>query len=319
MKSSIFLQGSRVGTTLSLWPDIEAKEGSHGPEAALASRSAQPVPARENPTNGTSGPSSSHSSRSAPPVSCSGSKSPRLSLSERLGDVLKRRTARFGSMEYSQTWNRRATPQGRVFWAHTASARRILDSDCIGWAPPRAEDAESSGMRHGRGVADTLTAQASLAGWPTASARDYKDTPGMATEGTNPDGSTRSRLDQLPRVAQLCVIGRPVSPENPPTHGQTTIAGWATPMAGTPAQNGNNAAGNSDYSRMVMRVATGTAPTGSSAATGSTAGFQLNPHFSLWLMGYPTSWHDAGASALRSSREPATQSCPKSQPSSSAP
>ena len=30
----------------------------------------------------------------------------------------------------------------------------------VGWATPRAEDAESAGMRHSRGVADTLTAQA---------------------------------------------------------------------------------------------------------------------------------------------------------------
>lgn len=41
------------------------------------------------------------------------------------------------------------------------------------------------------------------AGWPTASSRDWKDTPGMATTGVNPDGSERTRLDQLPRVAQL--------------------------------------------------------------------------------------------------------------------
>jgi hypothetical protein len=47
----------------------------------------------------------------------------------------------------------------------------------VGWATPRAEDAESAGMRHGRGVADTLTAQAGqgLAGWPTP-------TGSMATE-----------------------------------------------------------------------------------------------------------------------------------------
>lgn len=37
--------------------------------------------------------------------------------------------------------------------------------------------------------------------WPTASARDWKNTPGMAIEGTNPDGSTRQRQDQLARVA----------------------------------------------------------------------------------------------------------------------
>lgn len=34
-----------------------------------------------------------------------------------------------------------------------------LDALTAGWATPRAEDAESSGMRHNRGVADTLSAQ----------------------------------------------------------------------------------------------------------------------------------------------------------------
>ncbi len=73
------------------------------------------------------------------------------------------------------------------------------DAQAAGWATPRAEDSESSGMRHARGVADTLTAQS--AGWATPSSRDWKDTPGMATEGTNPDGSARTRIDQLPRQA----------------------------------------------------------------------------------------------------------------------
>ena len=52
-------------------------------------------------------------------------------------------------------------------------------------------------------------------GWPTASARDWKDTTGMATTGTNPDGSTRSRLDQLPRVAGLTATGSPAVTEKP--------------------------------------------------------------------------------------------------------
>ena len=42
------------------------------------------------------------------------------------------------------------------------------------WATPRAEDSESSGMRWGRGVADTLTAQASLSTWATPAHRDYR-------------------------------------------------------------------------------------------------------------------------------------------------
>jgi len=38
-------------------------------------------------------------------------------------------------------------------------------------------------------------------GWATPSARDWKDTPGMATTAIDPDGSTRLRNDQLPRQA----------------------------------------------------------------------------------------------------------------------
>lgn len=35
---------------------------------------------------------------------------------------------------------------------------------------------------------------------------------------------------------------------------QTAVATWPTPMAGTPAQNGNNYAGNNDFSRRVMEI-----------------------------------------------------------------
>jgi hypothetical protein len=88
------------------------------------------------------------------------------------------------------------------------------------WATPRAEDGESAGMRHSRGVADTLTAQSRLASWVTPSSRDWKDTPGMSEAGTNPDGSGRKRLDQLPCQAQLMVsgggqIGSPAGTEKP--------------------------------------------------------------------------------------------------------
>jgi hypothetical protein len=106
------------------------------------------------------------------------------------------------------------------------------------WATPKAEDSECAGAH--RGVADTLTAQSSLAAWTSPSARDWKDTAGMATTGTNPDGSERSRLDQLPR--------------------QVNLASWPTPMAGTPAQNGNNEAGNNDSSRKTVELASWASP-----------------------------------------------------------
>lgn len=36
--------------------------------------------------------------------------------------------------------------------------------------------------------------------WPTATARDWKDSPGMSTVSKNPDGSVRNRTDLLPRA-----------------------------------------------------------------------------------------------------------------------
>lgn len=244
------------------------------PQACPASLSAPAANKKARAMIDTSGRSSSISPESA-------------ALNESLVSRLRERLASIGSMEYRQTWKRRATPSGRLFWEHTALARRIEDSACIGW--------------------------------PTASARDWKDTPGMATTGTNPDGSERTRLDQLPRVAAL--------------------AAWSTPMAGTPAQNGNNESGNNDSSRKTAELAMagwttpqahdvsprgsgqkekhgtkhgcadlntdaqsvlGTTLPSSPAETENTVASRgkLNPAFSLWLMGFPKNWLTCGMRAM---------------------
>lgn len=277
-------------------------------------------------------------------------------------------------MEYSQTWNLRATPQGRPFWAHTASVLRTSVNDSTGWPAPLATDekwrcsTQEAAMRRIKSgkqislevIAHTLSGwptpnwhdgqrpdcdlkstqggnlnrDAHLAGRPTASARDWKDTAGMSETGVNPDGSTRSRLDQLPRVAQLAGWATPRAEDSESSgmrHGRGVadtltaqavhLAGWVTPTVGDSAGARNSTAnrktipptgvhaGNTlvDLADMV----TGLTPYGSPAATASTAGFQLSPAFSLWLMGFPTSWHDAGVCALRFLREPETPLSPK--------
>lgn len=73
-------------------------------------------------------------------------------------------------------------------------------------ATPRSEDSQCAGAH--RGTADTLHSQTKLASVATPSKRDWKDSPGMSEPGVDPDGSIRSRLDQLPRQAQLAASGQ---------------------------------------------------------------------------------------------------------------
>ena len=85
------------------------------------------------------------------------------------------------------------------------------------------------------------------------------------------------------------------------------LAGWPTPMAGTPAQKGYNAAGNNDSSRKTVDVCKVDQPIRYTASgqvlTGSDAGMessgQLNPDHSRWLMGYPPAWQRCVVTAMR--------------------
>jgi len=86
---------------------------------------------------------------------------------------------------------------------HTASLEHVVKFSAV--ATPRSEDSQCAGAH--RGNPDTLHAQANLASRSTPSSRDWKDSSGMSVTGVDPDGSTRSRLDQLPRQAQLAATG----------------------------------------------------------------------------------------------------------------
>ena len=231
-----------------------------------ANPSRQPGKAKATATRAICGPHSTGSSASR-------------DLSESLANRLKRRLGSGGSTEYSLTWRDSDTPAGRRFYLLRASGRRTSDTGCIGWPTARAEDSESTGAH--RGTLDTLTSATRLAGWPTP----RTPTGGPESAARKQElGRTESGGGDLASVAILS--GWPPA----------TTRDWRDGRASDATMDKN--------ARPLNEVVQqhGPTPDPSSAATESTAGFRLNPLFSLWLMGYnPAAW--------ASCAERVTQSC----------
>lgn len=85
------------------------------------------------------------------------------------------------------------------------------------------------------------------------------------------------------------------------------FTGWPTPMAGTPAQNGNNAAGNTDSSRKTVELAGWPTPQASDGSGGGQEKRALNPARSNDLMDFALLAR--GPARLTASGELLTGSC----------
>jgi len=221
----------------------------YGPALALANLSARQAKEMGLMMSGICGRHGSNSSRSA-------------ALIESLANRLRQRTASLGSTLYTLTWKQRVTPAGLSISALRASAPRTSGNGSTwptptsrdhkdgpycpnvpiaalpsraawlaNWNTPRASDGSNGGPNQAGGA---LSADAALAGWGTPTATEA---------GGSPERFVQRKLEKVGGDAVTLL------------NMQVQFAGWPTPMAGTPAQNGNNAAGNNDSCRKSVELA----------------------------------------------------------------
>jgi hypothetical protein len=237
----------------------------------------------------------------------------------------------FGTPEYVLRWSRLDTPLGAPICALRASARTAKSGLCVaihlpsngrvwdlrtsgngcssisemsGWPTPNAMPPNRGGLqsnpekamkRRQQGHQFNLDDAACIAGWSTCSSRDWKDTPGMAATGVNPDGSIRYRADQLPR--------------------QAALAGWPTPDAqamnvgADPEKHMARLAllkekhGNGNGAGLTLGIVSGLTSISSPAPMEKRGA--LNPAFAAWLMQLPVEWCQAMIRAQRTLKQSA--------------
>lgn len=221
----ISLPESVSGAMPCVLPDGQIAD-PHGLAAALASLSARQVKALGLQTSGIYGPPGSTSSHSA-------------DLQSSLENRLRARTQTLGSTLYTLTWKAWVTPSGVSRFRLRASVPRTSATGPTGWPTPTTRDWKDGGYQPNVPLNALLGRVAWLAGWPTPNSAvvDAKPRPPI----------TRGRKPTDPQISVADVA--------------VHLCGWPTPMAGTPAQNGNNAAGNNDSSRKTVALAGWGTPT----------------------------------------------------------
>jgi len=294
-------------------PDLPAglTTENSGPAPVRASRSRRPAKGSEPMTQGICGRTFIASSVPDGPLSSWESR-----LRERLATV--------GSTESALIWREKATPGGQSISRLAVSTRHTNGTGSTGsqWRSPTAGDKRGGAYAdpekaiaringtHTVNLEDQMVAQGKASPWVTPSARDWKDSAGMATEAGD-----RNRVDQLPR--QMAVNASyhptPLSLSFKDSHqpGNNRSIELMRAYMPTPTvadvQGGRKARSGERSNEPLLNglcfemEPTGPTPIGSPATTEKRGA--PNPVFAFWLMGFPAEWISGALAAMQSYRK----------------
>jgi len=146
-------------------------------------------------------------------------------------------------------WNTPRATDGSNGGPNQANGALSADVSLAGWPTPVVNDATGSQYAYSQGNHDKpvlkLPGTVQMAGWPTPVAQPANGTPEQFLQRKR-DSMARGSQSMGVTLSDIAMVAQ--------------MAGWPTPMAGTPAQKGYNAAGNTDSSRKTVDLAGWTTP-----------------------------------------------------------
>lgn len=254
-----------------------------GQEVLLVSHSQQQESNQAKKTSDISGQCSLISSESA-------------NLQQSLVSKLQAQLDLDGLTIYKGTWKQKVTPQQRSYYQVVVSQPRTKGTGSSSWLTPTTSDMngvrEMDGKRSGG-----LNTQAQSA-WPTPMAADWKD------RGKWDDPSVQRRVKIKKSIELSMMVGSAAE------YRHAKKSPWATPTTqeakhSTPTEweMTTDHVPTANSLRVQANKISGQNQKSSTAGTENTAPSQLNPRFSLWLMGYPIEWAYCAERVTQSSRK----------------